>query len=421
MPFYLQRRFLAIFITQFLGAFNDNLFRFAVLTLITFGLAEQLGIQAGILNNLTVGLFILPYFIFSALAGQLADKYEKSTQVVWIKVWEVGLTLVGAIGFYLSSLPLLLIVIFGLGLQSTFFGPIKYGMLPDLMADKELLAANAAVEGGTFIAILLGTVIGTLSVQGTGDWQLIATLTISVAAIGTLAASLIPKTGQAAPNLTITKNIFTSTSEQLKVAWGNDITRWTIIGISWIWAYGSVSISQFPVIVKDHLGGDESVVTLFLTCFCIGVGAGAYICSHMLRGDISARLARPALIALTLIGVALFLLIPTELNGAELMTMQQFIAVPFNWIMLVLLVLAAVFAGMVIVPMYAILQHRTEREKRSRMIAANNIINSGFMATGAIVAAAFLLSGLTTPQIMLITGLINLAIIPPAGRLHSTL
>ena len=421
MPFFLQRRFLAIFVTQFLGAFNDNLFRFAVLTLITFGLAEQLGMQAGILNNLTVGLFILPYFIFSALAGQLADKFEKATQVIWIKIWEVGLTLVGAVGFYYSSLPLLLTVIFGLGLQSTFFGPIKYGMLPDLMNKEELLAANAAVEGGTFIAILLGTVIGTLSVQGTGDWQLIAILTISVAAVGTLSASLIPKTGQAAPDIDITVNIFSSTSEQLKAAWRNDVTRWTIIGISWIWAYGSISISQFPVIVKDHLGGDESVVTLFLACFCVGVGAGAYMCSRLLRGDISARLARPALIALTLIGIAIFILIPSEQPGTELMTMQQFTAVSLNWVMLALLVLAAVFAGMVIVPLYAILQHRTEREKRSRMIAANNIFNSGFMATGAIVAAALLVSGLTTPEIMLLTGLINLAILPSASRLKETL
>lgn len=421
MPYYLQRRFLAIFVTQFLGAFNDNLFRYAVTTLVTYSIAKQMGVQAGILNNLTIGLFILPYFIFSALAGQLADKYEKSTQVVWIKIWEVGLTLLGALGFYLSSLPILLAVIFGLGLQSTFFGPIKYGMLPDLMTEKELLGANAAVEGGTFIAILLGTVIGTLSVQGSFGWELIASLTISIAILGTFSASLIPKTGQAAPELVITKNVFASTREQLKVAWQDDLTRWTIIGISWIWAYGSISISQIPVIVSDHLAGDETVLTLFLSCFCIGVAAGAYTCSRILKGAISARLAKPALLALTIVGVALFWLTPAELSDAELMTMQQFIAVPLNWIMLVLLVLAAVFAGMVIVPMYAILQHRTEREKRSRMIAANNIINSGFMATGAIVAAALLFSGLTTPQILLITGLINLAILPSASRLHDTL
>jgi MFS family permease len=387
---------------------------------VTFGLAEQVAVQPGILNNLTVGLFILPYFIFSALAGQLADKFEKATQIRWIKLWEVGLALLGALGFYLSSFPILLAVICGLGLQSTFFGPIKYGILPDLMSDKELLGANAAIEGGTFIAVLLGTIIGTLAVKG-GEWQLIAVLTISVAAIGTLTGTLVPKTGAAAPDLKITKNIFASTRAQLKNAWGTDLTRWTIIGISWIWAYGSISISQFPVIVKDHLGGDPSVVTLFMTCFSVGIGFGSFLCSRLLKGAISARLAYPALTALTLIGVAIFLLIPEAKEVDTLMTMEAFISIPLNWIMLSLLVLAAIFAGMVIVPFYAILQHETARQQRSRMIAANNIINSGFMATGAIIAAILLTIGLTTPQVMLITGLANLAVLPSAKRLNAQL
>ena len=189
------RRFLPLFVTQFLGAFNDNLFRAALIMLITFRLAEQVAMDPGVLNNLATGLFILPYFIFSALAGQLADKFEKTTQIIWIKIWEILLMIIGAIGFAYEILPLLMFTLAGLGLQSTFFGPIKYGVIPDLLNREEMLTANALIETGTFVAILLGTIVGGLVVLSTGGIESLAGLTIGVAIIGTLSGSRVPNTG----------------------------------------------------------------------------------------------------------------------------------------------------------------------------------------------------------------------------------
>jgi len=419
--FALTQRFLPLFITQFLGAFNDNLFRQAIIILITFSFAAEMATAPAILNNLAVGFFILPFFLFSALAGQLADKYEKSGQIFWIKIWEIMLMILGALALYFSSLPLLIAVLSGLGLQSTFFGPIKYGILPDLMQEKELLSANALIEAGTFIAILLGTIIGGLLIKETDGWLHLSTLTIGVAILGTLTGRMVPKTGRAAPELKIQHNIFASTSAQLKTAWRTDVTRHAIIGISWIWLYGSIYISQMPVVAKDHLGGDETVVTLFMACFSIGIGLGSFICSRILAGIISAKLARPALLVLVILSSLLFAILPDANNSLPSLGIVSFLSIPFNWAIAGILTLTAIFAGIIIVPMYAILQNETPREQRSRMIAANNIFNSGFMAGGAICAALLLAAGLATIHILLIVGLANLLILGVADGLDKTL
>ena len=419
--FILKRHFLPLFITQFLGAFNDNLFRQAIIILITFGLAQQVGMAPAILNNLAVGFFILPYFLFSALAGQLADKYEKAGQIFWIKIWEVALMCAGALALYFSSLPLLIAVLAGLGLQSTFFGPIKYGILPDLVQEKELLTANSVVEAGTFIAILLGTIIGGLLMKEADGWFYLSTLTISVALIGTLSGRMVPKTGRAAPNIRVRANIFSSTGKQLKIAWKTDVTRRSIVGISWIWLYGSIYISQMPVVAKDHLGGDETVVTLFMACFSVGIGVGSFLCSKLLKGVISARLSRPALLLLLLLSLILYATLPAKQPDTTPLPVAVFLTSGFNWFIVAILTLTAIFAGMIIVPMYAILQHETPRSQRSRMIAANNIINSGFMAGGSLLAAALIASGLSTTDVLLIFGGANLLILSSARKLEKML
>lgn len=416
--FFSSKRFLPLFITQFLGAFNDNLFRQAILILITFGLAEEVGMQAAVLNNLAVGFFILPYFIFSALAGQLADKYEKSGQIIWIKIWEIVLMVVGAFALYLSSLPLLIAVLAGLGLQSTFFGPIKYGILPDLMKENELLSANALIEAGTFIAILIGTLFGGLIMQFEGGWKGLAGLAIAVALIGTISGRMVPNTGRAAPDLVIRKNIFASTGNLLAVAWRSDVSRRTIIGISWIWLYGSIYISQMPVVAKNHLGGDETIVTLFMACFSVGIGAGSFLCSKILKGAISARLTKPALIVLMLLSLLLYAALPAASTFEQPLGLTAFLSIPINWFIATILTLTAICAGVIIVPLYAILQKNTARAQRSRMIAANNIFNSGFMAGGAISAAILLSGGLSTIDLLLIVGLANLLILPAAIKLQ---
>ncbi|WP_262692058.1 MFS transporter [Kordiimonas aestuarii] len=424
-PFSLlgTRRFLALFITQFLGAMNDNLFRQALIMLITYRIADQMSTQPAVLNNLAIGLFILPYFIFSALAGQLADKFDKSRQIVWIKLWEVGLMLLGALAFRLESLPLMIGVLSGLGLQSAFFGPIKYSILPELTSKDELLGANGLIEAGTFVSILLGLLIGGLLVLQPGGTDKMAYLMISLAVIGTISGSMVPRTGAAAPDLKLNFNVFTATGRQLKAAWQHDIARPAIICISWIWLYGSIYITQIPDIVKNRLGGDETVVTVIIACFSIGVGVGSLTCSRLLKGQISARLARPALLCLAATSVLLYLALPGE-NGVDatsVINLPTFLSIISNWFVLGLLIAVAIAAGMVIVPFYAILQDRSERSQRSRMIAANNIFNSGFMAGGTIIAAILITTGLTSSQILLLYAFANLLILPIATKLSDRL
>ncbi len=417
------RRFLPLFITQFLGALNDNLFRQALVILITVKLAGEMGIQPSILTNLAIGLFILPFFLFSALAGQLADKYEKTNQIVWIKVWEIGLMVAGAFAVYFQNFYMMVAILSGLGLQSTFFGPIKYGVLPDLMKTDELLSANALIEAGTFVAILLGILVGGLVISHDGDNFIISGLMIAFAVIGTLTGRLVPKTGQAAPDLTIRRNIFVSTGTLLKSAWNSDIARPAIIGISWIWLYGSIYIAQIPEVVYARMGGDKTVITLVIACFSVGIGAGALLCSRILKGEISARLAPRALMGLGAVSLLFVLALPDEPNVPftvdTVVGIKAFVMTIGNWPMLVALIGVAMMAGMVIVPLYTILQEYTPREGRSRAIAANNVFNSAFMAGGTLVAAALISLGLTVIQILILYAAANLLLLRPARSLKS--
>ncbi len=421
-----SRRFLPLFITQFLGAMNDNLFRQAIIILITVKFADEAGMSSATLNNVAIGLFILPYFLFSALAGQLADKFEKVRLIIWVKVWEVGLMVLGAFALYLQSLPLLIAVLSGLGLQSTFFGPVKYGILPDLMKQDELLPANALIEAGTFLAILVGLVVGGIIVSPGGDNRIISALMILVAIVGVVTAWLTPKTGRAAPDLRLNPNIFTSTGSLLKEAWRSKVARPAILGISWIWLYGSIYVAQVPEIVTVRMGGDQTVVTFVIACFSIGIGAGSLMCHRLLRGEISARLASPSLLALGAISLVFCLCLPpvpeTVPNQGSLIGIPAFLSTASSWYVLISLIGVAMTAGMVIVPLYTILQEHTARKERSRVIAANNIINSGFMTGGTLLAAALMQSGvLSTVQVFVLYALLNVAIIPPALGLKSHL
>jgi MFS family permease len=421
MHFFTSKRFFPLFITQFLGAFNDNVFRQAILILIAFRFAEELHVATPILTNLAVGLFILPFFIFSALAGQLADKYEKSTQIVWIKIWEIALMILGTAAFYIESLPLMIAILAGLGLQSTFFGPIKYGILPDLMRRDELLKANALIEASTFIAMLTGTIIGGIYIIGEGGLMQISAFMIIIAILGTVSGWFVPNTGRADPDLKIQFNIFRSTQELLKKSWANEISRRAIICISWIWLLGTLFIAQIPDIVKNHLGGDEDIVTLFMASFSIGIGFGSILCSRLLKGEITAKLAVPGLITLALVSALLFATVSGVKPNMAVQSLPQFLSEPMNIIITILLITIAVATGVVVVPLYAVLQDRSERSERSRIMAANNIVNSGFMAGGSLVAAALIGFGITSAQVLLLTGLINLLFLPVVRRLRASL
>lgn len=419
--FLTSKRFFPLFITQFLGAFNDNLFRQAIIILITFRFAAELQIATPILTNLAIGLFILPFFLFSALAGQLADKFEKSRQIVWIKVWEIGLMVLGATAFYIESLSLMITVLAGLGLQSTFFGPIKYGILPDLMHRNELLKANALIEAATFIAILTGTIIGGIFVMGEGGLAQISIFMIAVAILGTFSGWFVPATGRADPMLEVQLNLLRSTRQLLKNSWSNDISRRAIIGISWIWLLGTLFLAQIPDIVKNRLGGDEDIVTLFMACFSIGIGLGSLLCSRLLKGTITSRLAVPGLVILAVATALLVAAIPAPAPDIAIQTIETFLATPMNIVITLLLTVIAIAAGIVIVPLYAVLQDRSERTERSRVMAATNIVNSGFMAGGSLIAAALIGFGISSPQVLLLTGVANLLFLPVFKRLKTTL
>jgi len=417
-----ERRFLSLFVTQFLGAFNDNLFRSALIMLITFRLADQVQMAPAILNNLAIGLFILPYFIFSALAGELADKYEKSRQVVFIKIWEIGLTLFGAVAFHVGSLPFLLAVLAGLGLQSTFFGPIKYGILPELVKPADLLAANAMIEAGTFVSILLGTLTGGLLVLGDDGIQSVVALTVIVAVLGTISGMFVPRVGAAAPHLRLTANFFSSTRRELKAAWASPVLRPSIIGISWIWAMGSIYLTQIPVLVHDRLGGDETVVTLFLAVFSLGIGSGSFLSNRLLGGKVSARLSIPGLGLLGLFAIILPLVAPAAPPlGATPLDFNAFLGLIDGWLVLGLLTLTALSGGLVIVPLYTLLQERSPREGRSRVIAVNNIVNSGFMAGSAGIAAVLAALGLDSIGILVAIAVGSLLTILPLRPLEQRL
>ncbi|MBL4837319.1 MAG: MFS transporter [Kordiimonadaceae bacterium] len=416
--FFFTRRFLPLFITQFLGAFNDNLFRQAIVILITFGMAKEVGMQPAALNSMAAGLFILPYFLFSALAGQLADKYEKSGQIFWIKLWEVILMLIGGLGFYLSSLPLLFTVLCGLGLQSTFFGPIKYGILPDLVDRKDLLTANAYFEASTFIAILGGTIFAGLFIATGNGVTNVVLLAIGLAIVGTLVGRRVPKVTPGAPDLVITKNIFVSTRSQLKRAWNDTISKRAILGASWIWLYGSVYLAQTPVITKEHLGGDETLATLFMACSSVGIGLGSFLSSRMLKGEISAKLAKPALLAMFAVSLVFYAVLPTAAPAGPLIGVSEFLSLPFNWLIISLFISSSILSGMIIVPLYAILQNNAAPNERARMMAANNIINSGFMTGGAIAVITLLTFGLTSADALLVMGVANLLVVPVVTKLR---
>ena len=402
------RRFLPLLVTQFLGAFNDNLFKNALVILITFVLAANSGMDARVLVVLAGGILILPFFIFSATAGQLADKYDKAMLTRYIKLAEIVIMLAAGLGFWLGSVGLLMVVLFLMGTQSAFFGPIKFGILPDHLPDDELVAGNALIETSTFLAILGGTLIGGLAILGAGGTALVSTLVVLVAIAGWWASRYIPATVPATPGLVVGYNPFTETWRILRVAGESRVIFLCILGISWFWAVGSTLLSLFPTLAKDLIGADEGVVTLLLIAFSIGIAAGALLCNRLLKGEVHATYVTLGSIGITIFAGDLWLstrgLGPV---GAELMGVKAFLAQPGSWRLLADLVLLAVSGGLFIVPLQAMLQHHSPPAHRARNIAANNVVNALFMVAAAALSALALADGATIPQVFLLVALIN--------------
>jgi 1-acyl-sn-glycerol-3-phosphate acyltransferase len=401
------RRFLPFFVTQFLGALNDNLFKNAMVLLLTFHAAQASALSSGVLVNLAAGLFILPFFLFSATAGQLADKYERSRIIRWVKLFEIAIALVGAVGFARQDVTLLFAALFLLGTHSTVFGPVKYAILPQQLRDSELVGGNALVETGTFLAILLGTILaGVLMGRADGGKAIVPAVTILLAVAGYLASRAVPHAPAPDPGLRLNWNPVSETWHTVQLTRGNRAVFLSILGISWYWFLGALMLSQFPGFAKEHLGGSETVVTLLLAVFAIGVGLGSLLCERLSGHKIEIGLVPFGSIGLTLFTLDLFFASPSA-GTVQHVDAWAFMAAAGSWRILADLVLIGVFGGFYIVPLYALIQHRSDPAHRSRVIAANNILNAMFMVLAAAFGAGLLAAGATIPQLFLACAFLN--------------
>lgn len=402
-----QRRFLPLFATQFMGAFNDNVFKNALVILIAFQGARMTSLDPKLMVNACAGIFILPFFLFSASAGQLADKFEKSRLIRLVKMLEIGIMTIASGGFVFGHLPLLLTALFLMGLHSTLFGPLKYSILPQHLAEAEMIGGNGLIESGTFLAILLGTILGG-SLIGLGERgpQFAALACLLIAWAGYAFSRAIPLAPPPAPDMPINWNPLTATWRCLGFAKGDRAVFLAILGISWFWFYGALFLSQFPAYAKENLGGGEGVVTLLLAVFSVGIGSGSLLCEKL-----SARHIEPGIVPLGSIGLSLFavdLWASSPLASASApLTLMEFLGRPGSLHVLADLLLIGLFGGFYCVPLYALMQTRSEASHRSRVIAANNILNALFMVAAALLAIVLLAAGFTIPQLFLLTGLLN--------------
>ena len=405
-----ERRFAPFFWTQFLGAGNDNIYKNALIIFVAFEAAQMTSLDANALVNLAGAVFIAPFMLFSATAGQLADKYEKSRLIRWIKILEIAIMAIGLAGFWRHDLVLLFTALALMGVHSTLFGPVKYAILPQTLATEELVGGNGLVEMGTFVAILLGTIIGGLVVAIHPHGPIIAgVVAVAVAVAGYLVSRAIPVTPPVSPELAINWNPFTETWKNLRFAQRNRVVWLSMLGISWFWFYGAIFLAQFAGFSREILGGDEHVVTFLLAAFSVGVGAGSLLCEKLSGRRIELGLVPFGAIGLTVFAVDLWFG-TRALSAHGLAGLDAFFATRAHWHVAADLVLIGLFGGFYIVPLYALIQERSEPSHRSRIIAANNILNAIFIVVSAGLAIGLLKSGLTIQELFLVTGLMNAAV-----------
>ena len=402
-----QRRFGPFFATQFLGAFNDNVFKNALLILIAFQVAGVGSSDSNTLINLAAGIFILPFFLFSASAGQLADKYEKSFLIRLIKLFEISIMICAAVGLYLRSVPFLIGVLFLMGTQSALFGPVKYGILPQLLGDDELIGGNGLVGMGTFLAILLGTMAGGLLV-GIPDGGTIAVgmIVVTVPCMGYWVSRSIPPVPTVDPGLKVNWNALTETWRIIQFTRQSRTVFLSVVGISWFWFFGATYLAQFPNFTRVVLHGNEQVVTLLLALFSVGVGVGSLFCERLSGRMVELGLVPFGSIGLTVFGIDIFFAVPDAAAG-ELVGAIQFLQAPGSWRVSADVILIGLFGGFYVVPLYALVQQRSKASHRSRVIAGNNVLNALFMLMSAVMAISVLAAGLSIPELFLLTAVLN--------------
>ena len=401
-----RRRFLPFFVTQALGAFNDNVFKNALISLVAFQIVGLSSNERDLYSNLAAGLFVLPFFLFSANAGQWAEKYEKSRSIRWIKGAEIALMVLAGVALWLQSLPLLLGTLFLSGVQSALFGPLKYSILPQALRPAELVGGNALVESGTFLAILLGTFFGAwlMDLQAGTLWAGVALVVIAFA--GWTSSRAIPAAPATSPELKLNWNPISETWRNVMFLRGHRAVLNSVLGVSWFWFFGSVFLAQLPNYTRLYLGGDQSVAPLVLMLFALGIGIGSLLCEVFSRRTVEIGLVPLGALGMTVFGVDLYFARP-EMAVVTGLNWQAFLAAPGNLRICFDLLMIGVSGGFFTVPLYALIQQRSPRERLSRTIAANNILNAAFMVVAAIMAIVLLNSGLNVPQLLLVVAVLN--------------
>jgi len=402
-----QRRFAPFFWTQFSGAGNDNVFKFAFTVMVTYQL--QVVWLPPALAGLVIGaLFILPYVLFSATSGQIADRWDKARLMRLVKNLEIAIMLLAAYGFVAQQVGVLLACTFLMGCHSTLFGPAKFAYLPEVLQERELVGGNGMVEMGTFVAILLGNMVGGMLMAMSDGPSIAALACLLFAVLGRIAAGFIPSTPARMEGLPMNWNPFTETAANLRLAAVDPVVFRSMLGISWMWFFGAVFLSQFPSFAKSVLHGDEQVASLLLVVFSVGVGAGALLCEGLSRRGAGLGLG---LVPLGAVGMSVFAVdlyfASHSLAPSALMGVLAFVGQSQHWRVMADLLLMSLFTGLFSVPMYALIQQRSQITHRARIIAANNILNALFMVVSSVLAGALLSAGLTVPDIFLMTGLVN--------------
>ena len=409
MSFFYTKRFLPLFLTQFLGAINDNLLKNAIIILATYSVTKNSEDAAG-LAAVAGGLFILPFFLFSATAGQFADKYDRAKLSQIIKIVEIGIMVFAGIGFITHHITFLLFVLFAMGTHSTFFGPIKYALLPQHLKENELLRGNAYIEAGTFLAILLGTILGGVLIILPQGEIMVSALLIIAAIFGYFTSRAIPQSPAPEPEMVINRNIWQETLQIIRFARKDRRVFLCILGISWFWLAGATLLQEFAPYAKGTLNAESTVVTLFLTVFSLGIGIGSILCNRLLKGSIQSTFVPLGALGISVFAGDLYFASGHYQAGDTLMTLNEFIAQAKSWRILVDLFMIALSGGIFIVPLYAMIQHLSEARQLARIIAANNVINAIFMVISAIATVIMVKCGFTIPGIFLSVAVGNLVV-----------
>ncbi len=404
------RRFLPFFITQLLGAFNDNIFKQSLILAILYKLSID-GDRA-IWVNLCALLFILPFFLFSALAGQFGEKFNKDALIRAIKIGEIVIMAVGATGFLFNHLELMLLALFAMGTHSALFGPVKYSIMPQALHDDELVGGNGLVEMGTFLAILAGTIGAGIMMSSTHYAPVVAVAIVGVAVLGYLASRSIPRAAASTPGLRLNWNIFSESWATLRLGLGQTpaVSR-SIVGNSWFWFVGAIYLTQIPAYAKEWLYGDETVVTLILTVFSVGIALGSMLCEKLSGRKVEIGLVPFGSFGLTVFGLLLWWHSGGFPQNAQANDWLAVLGYGQAWWVLFDILGLGVFGGFYIVPLYALIQSRTAENERARVIAANNILNALFMVVSAIVSILLLsVAKLSIPELFLVVSLLNIAV-----------